>query len=137
MPRVRYTADGGRYRVAGVTFEPDDVNEVSEALAEHLVDDVGDFARVTAAPIADEADSSDGESTDDADETSDESGETVGEDDLVESLQDMTIPEIEDDLESGRYDDRLDELAEAEQEGQDRTGVHDAIGVRRAEIEEA
>jgi hypothetical protein len=139
MPRVRYTADSGRYRITGQTFEPGDVHEVSAALADHLVDDVGEFER------ADDADAGAGEtkpaSADvhegdrplDADKADDASGA----DDLVATLQDQTIPEIEDDLESGRFDDRLDELAQAESEGKDRAGIHDAIGVRRAEIEEA
>ena len=46
MPTVRYTAEAGQYRVAGETFGPGDEADVSEGLATHLVDDVGDFERV-------------------------------------------------------------------------------------------
>jgi len=125
MPRVRYTADGGRYRIAGVTFEPGDVEEVPSGLAEYLVGDVGSFEYV------------DGETVESAD-TDDGSDEADGSDtdgDLVDELREKTIPEIEDELEAGHFDDRLEAVANAEREGKDRAGVHDAIGVRRAEIE--
>jgi hypothetical protein len=46
MPTVRYTADGGRYRVAGTTFEPGDDADVPNGVADRLVDDVGSFERV-------------------------------------------------------------------------------------------
>lgn len=127
MPTIRYTDDGGRYRAGGVTFEPGDEGDVSAGLAEHLIDDVGDFEYVD----ADEATTEDVREEDNL-PVEDESSE---DDDLVDELQELTIPEIEAELESGRFDDRLDAVAEAEREGKDRAGVHDAIGVRRAEIE--
>ena len=46
-------------------------------------------------------------------------------------LLDKTIPEIEDTLATGAYDDRLDSLAHAEREGQNRTGALDALADRR------
>lgn len=137
MPRVRYTSEGGRYRITGQTFEPGDVHEVTSALAAHLVDEVGEFERVDDAagaagktgPAADDVHEEDGPP--DEDDVDDDATD----DDLVATLQELTIPEVEDELESGRFDDRLDDVAEAEEAGKNRTGVHDAIGVRRAEIE--
>jgi hypothetical protein len=136
MSRVRYTADGGRYRVAGHTFEPGDDGEVSEALAAHLVDDVGEFERVDA-QAAEATDGPTDETAEAAAEVDDPpDDEDEADDDLAATLADLTIDEFEDELESGRFDDRLDAVAEAEEKGKDRTGIHDAIGVRRAEIEE-
>ncbi|QLH80975.1 hypothetical protein [Halosimplex pelagicum] len=42
MATVRYTADGGHYRVGGHGFDPGDEREVGEELAEYLAD-VDDF----------------------------------------------------------------------------------------------
>ncbi|WP_265112286.1 hypothetical protein [Halosolutus halophilus] len=132
MPTIRYTDDGGRYRAGGVTFEPGDEGEVSAGLAEHLVDAVGDFEYVT-------LENADADKTTNGDDASEDSlageDESPEDDDLIDELQGLTIPEFEAELESGRFDDRLDAVAEAEREGKDRAGVHDAIGVRRAEIE--
>lgn len=36
--RVRYTADGGHYRVGGHGFDPGDVRDVDEDLGEYLED---------------------------------------------------------------------------------------------------
>jgi len=133
MPRVRYTADGGRYRVGGTTFEPGDTAEVSDGLAEHLVEDVGDFEEIVdvdGGATTDEVEDGDGTA-----DTGDEPDDGGDEDGLVATLRDMTVDEFEDELESGRFDDRLDEVAEAERQGKGRTGIQDAIGVRRAELE--
>lgn len=129
MPTVRYTAESGRYRVAGTNFEPGDTAEVAAGLADHLVEDVGTFEYVDgdADSTSDGAESEGGDGSDD-DESDDEGG-------LAETLRDMTVSEFEEELESGRFDDRLDAVADAERDGKDRTGVHDAIGIRRAEIE--
>jgi len=137
VPTVRYTSEGGRYRVGGETFEPGDVHDVPDGLATHLVDDVGEFEYVDDAagaageggPAADDVHEEDG--------PPDEDGDDDGtDDDLAAILADMTIPEFEEELESGRFDDRLDAVAKAEAQGDDRAGIHDVIGVRRAEIEE-
>ena len=133
METVRYTDEGGRYRTGGVTFEPGDVGEVSAGLAEHLVVDVGSFEYADEETLG-KADAD--EAVEDAEELPETSDLTTDEDDgLVEELQGMTIPEFEEELESGRFDNRLKAVGDAEREGQDRAGVHDAIGVRRAEIE--
>jgi hypothetical protein len=42
MPTARYTADGGTYRVGGISFNPGDEHEVDAELAEHL-EDVDEF----------------------------------------------------------------------------------------------
>ncbi|MFC6765431.1 hypothetical protein [Natrinema soli] len=132
METVRYTDEGGRYRTGGVTFEPGDVGEVSAGLAEHLVVDVGSFEYVDEEAI----EKTDTDPDEDVDDDASDEGEASDEDDgLVEELDGMTIPEFEEELESGRFDDRLEAVGDAEREGQDRAGVHDAIGVRRAEIE--
>lgn len=36
MPRVRYTAEGGHYRVGGVGFDPGQEKDVDQDLAEYL-----------------------------------------------------------------------------------------------------
>ena len=38
MPTVRYTADGGHYRVGGHGFDPGDERTVDDELAEYLAD---------------------------------------------------------------------------------------------------
>lgn len=46
-------------------------------------------------------------------------------------LGDMTVGEVAEELDSGEYDDKLDILEEAESQGDERTGVFDAIDERR------
>ena len=96
MPRVRYTADGGRYRTGGVTFEPGDEGEVSTGLAEHLVEDVGSFEYVDGAEDAEELPTPDDLTGDEAeaeDETEDETKDSV-----VTAPGEFTIDEIEAEL---------------------------------------
>lgn len=58
-------------------------------------------------------------------------GSAEGSVDVPLDLGDMTVSEVEEALESGDYDDSLDILAQAESQGDDRTGVHEAIDERR------
>lgn len=64
MATVRYTG-GGRYRVGGVTFEPGGTHDVSDSVAEYLVDDNSDFEYANATDVefseVDEAESGVGE----------------------------------------------------------------------------
>lgn len=46
-------------------------------------------------------------------------------------LDDMTVAEVEEALETGDYDDSLDTIEEYESENADRNGVHNAIADRR------
>jgi len=133
METVRYTDEGGRYRTGGVTFEPGDVGEVSAGLAEHLVVDVGSFEYADGAEDAEELPTPDDLTGDEAeaeDETEDETKNSV-----VTAPGEFTIDEIEAELETGEWDDHLETLRENEEDGKDRAGVYDALGVRRAEIE--
>jgi hypothetical protein len=63
---------------------------------------------------------------------SQDDGTDVDEDELAELL-DGTIGEIEDALETGEYDDVLDELETLEEDGEGRKGVFSAIDERREE----
>ncbi|SEQ30956.1 hypothetical protein [Natrinema salaciae] len=131
METVRYTADGGRYRTGGVTFEPGDEGEVAPGLAEHLVDDVGGFEYVDG--DAGDTEDKDGGSDEGESDVADGSLETKNS--VVTAPEEFTIEEIEAELETGEWDDHLEMLRENEEAGKDRSGVYDAIGVRRAEIE--
>jgi len=144
METVRYTDEGGRYRTGGVTFEPGDVGEVSAGLAEHLVVDVGSFEYADEETLekadADEAVEDAEELPETSDLTTDEAeaeDETEDEtkDSVVTAPGEFTIDEIEAELETGEWDDHLETLRENEEDGKDRAGVYDALGVRRAEIE--
>jgi hypothetical protein len=59
-------------------------------------------------------------------------GADVDEDELAELL-DGTIGEVENALETGEYDDVLDELETLEEDGEGRKGVFSAIDERREE----
>ena len=54
-------------------------------------------------------------------------------DDELADVLDGTIGEVEEALETGDYDDVLDELEALEEDGEDRTGVYSAIDDRREE----
>ncbi|UHQ96471.1 hypothetical protein [Natrinema halophilum] len=136
MPRVRYTADGGRYRTGGVTFEPGDEGDVAPGLADHLVENVGDFEYVDDGPeddVEEENAGDDAEGDESEDSADDDGAETKNS--VVTAPEEFTIDDIEAELETGDWDDHLETLRENEEAGKDRAGVYDAIGVRRAEIE--
>lgn len=126
---IRHTEDGPPgYRRFGteVRTERGDEIAVDEDLADTLVDEKQFFEFVGAAVESDDDDGSD-----DADDGDEETKDSV-----VTAPEEYTIDEIEDELETGEYDDHLETLRENEEDGKDRAGVYDAIGVRRAELEE-
>lgn len=109
MPTIRYT-DGGRYRVAGRTFERGDEKAVDDATAAYLVEDVGDFEYVgTKAPPAEVP--------------------HVSSEDIADLLS-GTVDEVAAALSTGDYDTALDRVADAEADGADRVGVREAIEAR-------
>lgn len=67
------------------------------------------------------------------DDTEEGEDEVDVDDELVDVL-DGTVSDVEEAVQSGDYDDRLTELEEAEREGDERTGVLDAIADRRQEV---
>ncbi|AFZ74557.1 hypothetical protein [Natronobacterium gregoryi] len=123
MPTVEKVRGNVVYiRPLSCLFERGDRADVSDELADHLVTERGDFAIV---------DAGDEEPTE-----GDVDPEATEHDRLADYVDEHTIPEIKEGLEAGEYDDQLDVLADAEREGDDRSGVHDAIESRRNEIEE-
>lgn len=139
MPRARYTAEGGTYRVDGHSFEPGDEIEVDHELADYLTDledfevivekadgtpDQGDEPPDETADV-DEAESADGEE-------SGADGGTETEFDVGEFLDRTPVDDVADDIKAGEADGHLDELLEEAS----RVTVQDAIGERRAELEE-
>ena len=74
------------------------------------------------------------EETSDEEQSADsqDDGADVDEDELAELL-DGTIGEVENALETGEYDDILDELETLEEDGEGRKGVFSAIDERREE----
>ena len=122
MPRARYTADGGRYRIGRITFEPGDEKEVDRDVANHLSDH-DDFEVTVEKDAVDEPE--DETDSDDAEEE-----DTDGFD--AAAFVDRTpVDDVVDDIEAGEADGHL----EAVQEAADRVGVEDAAGQRRAELE--
>lgn len=51
-------------------------------------------------------------------------------------LSDKTVADVQEELESGEYDESLEELFDAEVSGEDRKGVKEAINERSDEINE-
>jgi predicted nucleic acid-binding Zn-ribbon protein len=145
MPRVRYTSDGGRYRAGGVTFTPGDEHDIPQGLAEHLVEDVGDFEYVdTEEPAADNAAATsdtdsdpdpdaDADAEGDGEATADEDGAATDSDAFdIEGWLDNDYGDRAETVEAGEVDAHLDTIAEHETSDT----VLDAIGVRRAELAE-
>jgi hypothetical protein len=135
MPTVRYTADGGRYRTAGVTFEPGDEHVVPTGKAEHLVEDVGDFEYVDRDETAGDGATDDADPEADGEELADGDGDgDAGDGDEfdIEAWLDIDYGDRTAKVEAGEVDDHLDTIAEAETS----ETVLDAIGVRRAELAE-
>jgi hypothetical protein len=137
MPRVRYTG-GGTYRVSGIGFEPGDEHDVDDDLASHLADidafDVLDDPDGDATAAGDDGDDS---SEDASDETPPDDGD--GDGDGVETAFDAEafvdrtpMEAVIDDIHAGEADGHLDAVYDAA----DRVGVTDAVGERRAELED-
>jgi len=123
MPRLRYTG-GGTYRVGGYGFEPGDVKDVGDDLGEYLADH-DDFEVVDGAAESDQADDSEA-TTEDADEA------PADEFDAGAFVDRTPMDDVVEDIRAGEADDHLDAVAEVAE----RVGVQDAIGKRRAELED-
>ncbi len=129
MPRAHYTADGGRYRIGRLTFEPGDEKEVDRETAEHLSDQEEFVVSVEkkCARADDDDDDSEADSDDDQGDGGDEDGFEAA------AFVDRTpMDDVVDDIHAGEADEHLDELDELDDL---RVGVQDAIGERRAELE--
>lgn len=107
MPTVRYTA-GGRYRVAGHTFEPGDEADISDGLADHLVD-TGAFTVVGG-----------------------DGSQPWPPEDYIPSKH--TVAEIREGVAEIDDPEQLERLAEAEEAGENRTTALEAIDDRLAEL---
>ncbi|WP_323192412.1 hypothetical protein [Halostella sp. PRR32] len=111
--KVQLDKDGpARYTVAGETFEPGDVKDVSDGLAETLLEK----------PHFSEPETGTGTDETDADAEAFDADEWLDQDYGTRA----------DRVEAGDVDEHLDEIAEVETSDT----VSDAIGVRRAELEE-
>jgi len=122
MPTIRYTADGGTYRIAGYGFNPGDERDVDDDLAEYLADRE-DFEVVGETTEAD-ADTGDGANRDEESDS-----ETFDEDtwfDDHDDYQDRVAA-----VEAGDVDTHLDVIKEAESS----QNVIDAVEDRRDELE--
>ena len=122
MTELRWTRDStfhdGERNFRATGSDVYDVPE--EAVEEYLDHRSGAWERP-------EETSDEGQSTDSQDD-----GADVDEDELAAVL-DGTIGEVEDALETGEYDDVLDELEALEEDGEGRKGVFSAIDERREE----
>jgi len=111
MPTIRYTG-GGRYRVAGTTFEHGDTADVSDEQAAHLTDD---------APF---------ETVVDVDYDVHEEGTPAADPPL--NPAEFSVNELRAALDEGDYSDaELDAIADAEASSDDRTTAQDAINAAR------
>lgn len=111
-----------------IRTERGDEITVDADLAAELVEEKGYFEYIDDGPDASAAD--------DDDDTDEEDTDAEEKASVVSAPEEFTVDEIEAELESGEYDDHLESLRENEENGKDRAGVYDAIGVRRAELEE-
>lgn len=135
MPRARYIAEGGTYRVGGVSFEPGQEREVDHELADYLSNREDFVVSVEKADAVEKVDAGEDEVDSPGDDQADDDGD-VGEDEGFDpsGFVDRTpMSDVVDDIHAGEVDDHLD----AVQEAAERVGVQDAIGERRADLEEA
>jgi hypothetical protein len=125
MATVRYTADGGHYRVGGYGFDPGDVKDVDDDLADYLAEH-DDF------DVVDEDDEVEGSAETDLAPAPDLDGEAET---LPFNPADHTNDEVAEKV--ATIDDKatLVALRRLEEEQQDRTGATDAITNRLDELE--
>ena len=69
----------------------------------------------------------------DSDQEEDAEADVEFSDDELAEVLNGTIPEVEEELATGDYDDVLDELEALEEDGEDRSGVYSTIDDRREE----
>lgn len=108
------------------------VGDVIEPLKAEL-EAFGDNLEAVDAEAAD-ADSAESgaDTSSDANTDATADSESSGEFESAEAFVDRTpMDDVIADLESGQYDDNLDAIEQAESDGRDRDGVHEAIDARR------
>lgn len=113
--------DESEYEKFSFKFVPLEADDAPDNSSE---DDESDVESTEAESDADEGSAS-------LESESDESGRK----DVSEILSQNLSP-FRDDIESGEYDDMLDEIEIAEHSGQDRSGVYNALDERRDDISE-
>ncbi|WP_254768229.1 hypothetical protein [Salinilacihabitans rarus] len=134
MVRVRLLDDGpAQYRNrSGVSADEDDpVVDVDDEQAAYLVDETGYFEFVDPDPrleAAADADASDDAAGDDGGDDPPDEGKPAGLD-----PSGYTLEELEVELATGDYDDRLDAIEAAERAEKDRDGAYALIDARREE----
>jgi len=126
MPTVRYTADGGHYRVGGHGFDTGDEADVDDDLADYLADR-DDFEVVDQ---MESAELSEDEIVDTLDAADDESGT------LPFNPESHTNDEIAEKVADINDEAALVALRNLEAEQEDRAGATDAIEDRLAELED-
>lgn len=121
MPTVEKTS-GGRVVVRGIgEFDPGDRVEVSDADAQYLVEERGDFEVI------------DGDDeTDDAAEEADDSDVAIATGDAEAFVDRTPMEDVVEDIEDGVVDEVLDQVEAAAE----RKGVLEAIEARRDELEQ-
>ncbi|MFW6435002.1 MAG: hypothetical protein ACOCY1_01335 [Halovenus sp.] len=120
MPTVEKVRGNRVYiRATRETYSRGDRAEVDEDLAEYLTEERGDFEIVDADSDSDE-------------ETSTDSDDADAEEFDVDEWLDDDYEDRADAVRAGEVDEHLDEIDEAETSGT----VRDAIGERRAELED-
>jgi len=125
MPTVRYTADGGHFRVGGHGFDPGDERTVDDELAEYLADR-DDFE------VVDDAGGDDVHEEDGPPDPDAVDGETGT---LPFSPQNYTNDEIAEKVADIDEPAALRALLSLEAEQKDRAGATDAIEDRLDELE--
>jgi len=126
MPTVRYTAEGGHYRIGGHGFDPGDEHEVDDELATYLADHE-DFEVV-------DGDEGGGDAVVQPPDEDPLEGQPVADVDVSEHLDrwlDQHYTHRAEQVRSGDVDDSLDEIEDAETS----ETVIEAVQDRRAELE--
>ncbi|OYR53590.1 hypothetical protein DJ73_07210 [Halorubrum sp. Ea1] len=115
MP-VAEKVTGGKVLLRGIDERVSigDRVDVDEEFATYLSEERGDFRII-----------------DDSAETSDEGDEADDEEFDLDKFLGQNVPPIEEAIAAGEVDDHLEAIGEASE----RTGVQDAVGERRAELE--
>ena len=124
MPKCRIT--GYNHYNDGEPLEQGDVIELTEAQYEQWS---YQFERLDDDSDEDSSDDAESDSGNDSDEVHD--GDEESPDDDLSELVEQSVSDMRNLLETGEYDDRLDELYELEVANNDRTTAKEAIDERR------
>lgn len=111
-------------RSDGETFEPGDEIDATDAELAAFGDNLIDLEDQDTSDAGDGAGETEGE-------TDGEAAEATVDEAALEDVLDGKIPDVEEDLATGEYDDVLDELEALEEDGEARKGVFDALDDRR------